>query len=426
MRIARLETSAQRPILLKYYCKILTSVKSTTCKYIKESIYTYSAVLDSNGVSLNMGETQRLHPSPIYAQIREALRERVAAGSFAADMPLNEVVLAGEFGASRETVRRALVELKAEGLLKRVRGKGTFVRESYGPARRSRRATIAIVTPGCDLASAGPALSRFLHTVQVACERQDLRVSYCAYDEPHTSFVARLREDKTLRGVIAIWMDDQQLLHGLADLPIPVILLESVQPENGPVLDEVQHECVESVAQAVSSLIQWGHHDIAIMESQGTNSIVVQRHEGFERALAAAGLPIRPEFIYRISYSADAAYGLMNELLKQGTLPTAFFCTGDEMASAVIFSALEHGLRVPRDLSVIGFGDTATFVSPPLSTIRIPAEQMACEAVRILCERLKHPSRPVQRIALPAAWISRSSCAVPRPVLLKSSAGGIV
>jgi DNA-binding LacI/PurR family transcriptional regulator len=365
---------------------------------------------------------QKLAASPIYAQIRESLREQITAGHFDANAPLSEAAIANEFNISRDTVRRALTELKAEGLLKRIRGKGTFVREVRISGRKSSHPTIAIVTSHIDIREFASGLSNFLQAVQLASAEYELRLSYYTFKEAPTATLARLRADKTLKGAIAIWVDDQTILNGLADLPIPTVLLESLQPTGGAILDDVLHSCEESVDQAVTSLLQLGHRDIGLMQSHRFNSIGYQRQAGYERALKAAGLPVREEMIYRIPPCAEGAYTCMNEIIKSARIPTAMFCTGDNLATGAIFAAMENGLRVPRDLSVIGFGDTTGFVSPPLSTVHVPVEQMGREALRILNERLKQPSKSAQHVVLPAMWISRASCAIPPQALPKETA----
>jgi hypothetical protein len=83
------------------------------------------------------------------------------------------------------------------------------------------------------------------------------------------------------------------------------------------------------------------------------------------------------------------------------------------MALGATFAALEHGLKVPRDLSIIGFGDLAYFCSPALSTVRIPAEQLGLAAVQVLRERLAQPMSPLKRLLLPAEFIPRASCGSP-------------
>jgi LacI family transcriptional regulator len=73
-----------------------------------------------------------------------------------------------------------------------------------------------------------------------------------------------------------------------------------------------------------------------------------------------------------------------------------------------------HGWHVPKDISVVGFGDEGYFTVPQLSTVRVPLEQMGMRAAQMLAERLERPTTPLQRSTFQTEWISRGSCDCPR------------
>jgi LacI family transcriptional regulator len=80
-------------------------------------------------------------------------------------------------------------------------------------------------------------------------------------------------------------------------------------------------------------------------------------------------------------------------------------------------AALENGMKLPRDLSVVGFGDLGEFAVPALSSVRIPLDLMARAALQVLWNRLKKPTAPLKRVLFDAEWTPRSSCMSPRQVL---------
>lgn len=114
-------------------------------------------------------------------------------------------------------------------------------------------------------------------------------------------------------------------------------------------------------------------------------------------------------------FSIDSGLVLGERLLEKKDPPTAIFCLNDEMAMGVIETAKRHGLRVPMDLSVLGFDDIrfARCMDPPLTTIAQPMREIGERTVRLLVEILSGRATPFQSITLPHMLIVRSSTAPP-------------
>jgi LacI family transcriptional regulator, repressor for deo operon, udp, cdd, tsx, nupC, and nupG len=90
------------------------------------------------------------------------------------------------------------------------------------------------------------------------------------------------------------------------------------------------------------------------------------------------------------------------------------FCADDVMAAAAMFAALERGIRMPQELSVIGFGGYPIFTAPRLSTVVLPLAQMGKTALQVLKERIENPTAPIKRVLLPAEWRPWASCTIAR------------
>ena len=90
------------------------------------------------------------------------------------------------------------------------------------------------------------------------------------------------------------------------------------------------------------------------------------------------------------------------------------FCSDDEMAAAAMIAALERGIKLPHELSVIGMGGYRVFTSPRLSTVSLPIEQLGSTAVQVLKERLENPTAPIKRVLIPSEWKPWASCSVAR------------
>ena len=362
-----------------------------------------------------MAELQRHLSQPFYEQLKQWLRQKIVSGQFQPDTAVpDEDALAAEMGVSAMTARRALVELADEGLLKRVRGKGTFVRPSFSPRPRTRRTGVGIVSTFNYNDPGGIFYHRIFHAVQVASEAAGISLMYRQAIEPYEAFIRGLADDTSLKALLVVGVGSPDLLALFERSQKPVVLLDSVQPVNAPPFDEVNYSAEEAIVDAVSSLLKQGHREIGLMRSEYTNAFHLQRQVGYERALRAFGVPIRPELIHLLPLHPDASYARMNRILDSGPIPTAMFCADDEMALAAMIAALEHGMKLPRDLSMIGMGGFDVFTSPPLSTVRLPMRQLGTTAVQVLKERIDNPTAPVKRVLLPAEWTPRASCAGPR------------
>src|SRR5690349_542485 len=133
-------------------------------------------------------------------------------------------------------------------------------------------------------------------------------------------------------------------------------------------------------------LIGLGHSRIAFIKGQPTQTASTQRLEGFQAAMDDADLEVDPALVIQGFFTYKSGLEAAEKLLARKRIPTAIFASNDDMAAATISVAHRRGLDVPRDLSVVGFDDTAiaTTVWPELTTIRQPISSMAEAALDLL------------------------------------------
>lgn len=167
---------------------------------------------------------------------------------------------------------------------------------------------------------------------------------------------------------------------------------------------------------AMDYLISLGHTKIATVTGSLQTQSGLHRFEGYKNSLKKKNIAVKEQYIYEGDYSRRSARAGLEKFLSLGKeRPTAIFVASDDMALEIINFALEKGLKVPRDLSIVGFDDNPTglYSSVSLTTIRQPLFKMAEEAVRqlnaIVAGR-RHSS--VQQVLLPEL-IVRESCASP-------------
>lgn len=136
---------------------------------------------------------------------------------------------------------------------------------------------------------------------------------------------------------------------------------------------------LSAIADMTRHLVEFGHRDIGFIAGPDTHLSSRKRQDSFERALASHGLELPADMVAQGNFDFDSGLEAAKVLLNRERRPTAIFAANDEMAFGVMNVAAEKGLRVPDDLSVVGFDGTpfSTFVVPSLSTIIRKTHEMA-------------------------------------------------
>lgn len=154
-------------------------------------------------------------------------------------------------------------------------------------------------------------------------------------------------------------------------LPPTVVVLEAVDGQTFPTV-RVDHK--KAAFDATSYLIGLGHRRIAHITGPARSPMAIHRREGYLAALAASGLRAGEESCVPGEFTVASGESAMASLLSRPEPPTAVFAANDEMAIGAIRAIKAKGLRVPQDISVMGFDDQriAMIYDPPLSTVRLP------------------------------------------------------
>ncbi len=163
---------------------------------------------------------------------------------------------------------------------------------------------------------------------------------------------------------------------------------------------------------ATDYLVNLGHKKIATITGALKTQAGQQRLDGYKQVLKKAKIPIREDYIYVGDYSRRCARLATEKFLSLKDRPTAIFAASDDMALEAIAVALEQGLRIPEDLSVIGFDDNPASIYGPigLTTIRQPLFKMADDAVRYLNGVITGKKKGKVKILLSPELVSRDSC----------------
>jgi LacI family transcriptional regulator len=203
-----------------------------------------------------------------------------------------------------------------------------------------------------------------------------------------------------------------ELLNGLSELNFPFVLLTPHQrtDRHAWVVANDEQGSYES-AQHVISL---GHRRIAYIQGNPRHQASWDRLNGYLRAMREHGLPIYDGYVQQgQSWSFEAGVQCTQQILQLNPAPTAIVTGGDEIAAGAIQTAFSMGLRLPDDLSIVGFDDSplARQLWPPLTTIRQPIHDIAATALHILVEGLIIDKELERHVVIPTELVVRQSTA---------------
>jgi LacI family transcriptional regulator len=198
----------------------------------------------------------------------------------------------------------------------------------------------------------------------------------------------------------------------LRDTPVVLVDAESADPTvSSAVPDEVA-----GAMTAVGELLGHGHRRIAFINNPDPTLAATGRLEGYKRALGRAGIGVDPTLIIAASeVGPKGGYRAARQLLELSARPTGLFCFRDLMAMGAYQAAVEAGLRIPQDLSIVGF-DNMEFTGglyPGLTTVALPHYEMGSWGVQQLLALMESPTERAKQVQLSGQLIRRRSVAPP-------------
>lgn len=164
---------------------------------------------------------------------------------------------------------------------------------------------------------------------------------------------------------------------------------------------------------ATRHLIDLGHRRIGLIAGPADASNAVGRVEGYRQAMAEAGIEVRPEWVVPSTFGLEGGHRAARQLIALSERPTAIFAVNDNTAIGAVSALTQAGLSVPGEVSVVGYNDIpiVSHLPTPLTTVRIPFDQVAARALELLIERPDTHGDPISRAA--PTLIPRKSTARP-------------
>ena len=362
-----------------------------------------------------------------YRKVYETLRTEILGGRYSAARKFpSSTALARRFGIARFTIRQALDLLVREGFVRSERGRGTFVTER-GASRR------------IGLMLSGLTYSEYFQPIATVIMKIAREAGYepCFGAVQSCDSAARLEEARRIcaefihnrvAGVIYHPLDyafdkgetNRRILAVFRKAGIPVVLFDSdveVAPDRSE-YDVVSIDNALAGERIARHLIEAGAKNIHFLLKPNWIPNALLRVRGVMGAVVASGMSWSPANVL-IADPRDVE--LVRRHFRKRPRPDAFVCENDTLAAEFMKTLAQLGLKVPDDVMLAGFDDVAIarLLSPSLTSVHQPCEQIAQAVFMRLMERIAAPGLPCQSISIPATFVARRSTARGKVISLK-------
>jgi LacI family transcriptional regulator len=236
-------------------------------------------------------------------------------------------------------------------------------------------------------------------------------------DSRSDNFIEGVRafvQQQKLHGAILLppLSDDQALADALTAIDCNYVRIAAVQLDGAsPMIVSNDRAATAEVADYLETL---GHREIGLIAGPKNYRSAHERNGGFLDALAKRGIRLPPERIFEGGYTFESGVAGAEHLLAQTPRPTAIFACNDEMAAGAYKAAFRRGLRIPEDISIVGYDDSAlaSRLWPPLTTVRLAIREMGRNAAAMLIDESRPKGRAATTVVTPHL-VTRESCQPP-------------
>lgn len=324
-------------------------------------------------------------------------------------------------GVSRTTVSLVLNDVEGINISQETRQKVHDAAENLGYvpnataqalATQRARAIGLVMTRSPHHIATDAFLPQILAGLLGIVKHHKLRLLIEAVDAEHQDReYLELARAKHIDGMILLTpLIDDVGLKKLEDVGVPSVLMGKLTDSN---LYSVDVDNRLAARKAVDYLLKLGHTKIAcIANSPPSYSAAPERILGYKDALFGSGITPDDELIYNADFDPQSGFICMKSLLMSGKKFTAVFVASDNVAMGAKSALRDAGLRIPDEISIVGFDDIpwAKYSDPPLTTIRLPAQELASEACLMLLDLMQGSKLDQKHMVLDTELIVRKSC----------------
>lgn len=302
--------------------------------------------------------------------------------------------VAEKANVSTATVSRALMNPEKVSQSTRSRVEQAAIEVGYLPqlagrnAKRNESRTILVIVPDiCD-----PFFSEIIRGIEVTAASHGylVLIGDCAHQNQQEKTFVNLIVTKQIDGMLLLGsrLPFDASIEEQRNLP-PMVMANEFAPELA--LPTVHIDNLTAAFDAVNYLHELGHQRIGCIAGPEEMPLCHYRLQGYVQALRRCGITVDPHYIARGDFTFAAGGNALRQLMSLPQPPTAVFCHSDVMALGALSWAKRQGMKVPDDLSIIGFDNIALaeFCDPPLTTIAQPRYEIGREAMLLLLDQMQ-------------------------------------
>lgn len=220
----------------------------------------------------------------------------------------------------------------------------------------------------------------------LAAQKQyDLLLTSTDYDTSRMTACLRRMLERKVDGVAMMTSEmDMSLIKELSKRSVPIVFMDVGQM--GPRMSHVSIDYGNGIRQAVDHVVDLGHRHVGFITGPLDLHSARTRRQAFVDGLRHYGIPLERKLVREGTHTAEGGEKAMKELLKLAKLPTAVVCSNDWTAIGALHAIHAAGLRVPEDISLVGFDDIplTSYTTPPLTTVRMSARDVGATAFQAL------------------------------------------
>jgi GntR family transcriptional regulator of arabinose operon len=348
-------------------------------------------------------------------QVRRFILESIAKGLDDNDKLWPEYRLVKELGVSKSTVRKAVESLVEDGVIVQKQGKGTFVKDASHPLVKAVGAAQGVKTIG--FVSAFPHYEIFLRDITLGIEEELDHSKYLLINK-YVQIPFHKEEDILKRMldivdgfIILSTMSDSvsKTLLELHDKNMPIVYIDRYPDEFDCQFVTTDNE--EGGIIATEHLIENGHKRILHLSNGLNLSPVHMRLKGYANTMKRYGL--EPWIEETVPGKENSIYEKLDKIISSPQRPTAIFCVHDSFAMKTCNYLIKKGLRMPEDISVVGFdnNDDTKNYAPALTTIEQPKRQIGRKAAQLIQNEIARDKVSLTHVFLQPKLIERSTVA---------------
>ena len=256
-------------------------------------------------------------------------------------------------------------------------------------------------------------VNSIVDAIEIECRRQRyvLQMTSCS-NEQLPGIIEAIREEPAA-GILLLGTELSDVdISMLPNFSVPMVVIDNYLPFQ-------DFNCItmnnrEAIFRSVEYLASLGHSRIGFLANALASNNCNERRMAFQSALVQQGLAYDGQLVFEVHPTPDGAYQSVHTLLEQGArFPSALVANNDSIALGAIKAFKEFSIRVPEDISIVGFDNIpfSGLSDPPLTTMEVSCKEMGIWSVRLLCDLIRYPFSAITKMQISTRLVVRSSTA---------------